>query len=64
MEAILENRSRNFEASKNLTLPNQSLNLTHMNATTRSPLKTQKRVDGFSVLPVNNVKATSVFGEL
>ena len=63
MEAILENRSRNFEASQNLTMPNQSLNMTHMNATTRSPLKAEKKTDGFSALPVKNVKLASVFDE-
>ena len=63
MEAILENRSRNFEASQNLTMPNQSLNLTHMNATTRSPLKAEKKTDGFLALPVKNVKLASVFDE-
>ena len=44
-------------------MPNQSLNLTHMNATTRSPLKAEKKTDGFSALPVKNVKLASVFDE-
>jgi hypothetical protein len=62
MEAILENRSRNFEASKNLTTP--SLNMlmtgqTHMNATSRAPHQRHKKDEKretFNVLPINQFK--------
>ena len=55
MEAILESRSRNFEASKNLTTPSIAMNMTGMSSTARVHFGQTKRRSNahYSALAMN-----------